>query len=750
MTHVRMKTPAARWFSVSVVLSTAVLASLTLVVLNGGPPRPPHLSALVELSGPSSRLNLSLTAAGKPARDLLFHSELDLADPRAPSQDWEVEIVPLRQKNEKAQGLEVWVFDIATPDQHVDWDRAEWGSSGPWTLRSDTKGAGGRVAIAHLEPHRTLKAKVKGTRLTVRLLRHPWSGLARVSVNGRTHDVDLFDEKGGEALLTYDADAFQDGAWTRTREVSVDLPELSDAESEIDFASTPPGSLRIVSADINGRTATVVGATRLRSTTGVLTPSSAPYAATLGLALTLVLGVFVWLRHRELSSAQVAAYCGLAGVALAALWTFVGYPGTLSSDSIDQWGQAVANRYTTWHPPVMAMLMRVTQRFTDRPWLFTFLQASLFWFAIMWSLAAVLTNRRLWLVASGLVALHPVLWFYSVTLWKDVWVAMVGLLATAALVVYVRNRSPRRLLTAVALYSLAACFRQNAPTVLLVPAAVIFFSWAHRPLLVRGLGAAAAMALMLAPSRLVPRLPHVADSPATSSLAPHVNTPLFGMVARLPPDSPDFALVRTEVDGEYGAGVFDSVRANYNEACALYLYYGPTSLGPGGASAGHDAASIRLFKRLAWLHPRLLVDHRLSSLAWWLQVQDVSLPFSSGVVANSYGIRQESYVPGFLAQAVVLAQRFSPSLLMRHWLFDLVLLLSAAGALYRRNWPLLVPAATGLAYIAPFLVLDPCPDWRYQLFNYLLAFLCLAMLADGLVSLVRRRLQRAKLASPEG
>ena len=88
---------------------------------------------------------------------------------------------------------------------------------------------------------------------------------------------------------------------------------------------------------------------------------------------------------------------------------------------------------------------------------------------------------------------------------------------------------------------------------------------------------------------------------------------------------------------------------------------------------------------------------------------------------------------------------------MRHYLFDLVLAVALVVGLWRRNDVALIAAGLGLTYLAPFILVDPCPDWRYQFFNYLMSLICIALLLQRAITTgLERRQPKAIDAPPRG
>ncbi len=171
---------------------------------------------------------------------------------------------------------------------------------------------------------------------------------------------------------------------------------------------------------------------------------------------------------RLLSPALVAAAIMLAGAAASLAMNL---PGHLSYDSILQLAQGRDGLYNTWHPPVMAWLLGVTDRIARGTVLFVVLDTGLIFGAV---LALILLGRRVSWFSTPLAALltaSPLMLLYPGIVWKDVLFAgcaVAGFTCQA----YAARLWPRRtqrillLATSVLLLTLAALARQNGVVVL--------------------------------------------------------------------------------------------------------------------------------------------------------------------------------------------------------------------------------------------------------------------------------------------
>src|SRR5262245_31379604 len=79
-----------------------------------------------------------------------------LAHASAAQATWNVEVEALGQKNPKSQGTELWVYEIRTPTEVLQWQNAE--QSGPkWDFVPRAAATGGLAALATGNTHRSLR-----------------------------------------------------------------------------------------------------------------------------------------------------------------------------------------------------------------------------------------------------------------------------------------------------------------------------------------------------------------------------------------------------------------------------------------------------------------------------------------------------------------------------------------------------------------------------------------------------------------
>jgi hypothetical protein len=182
------------------------------------------------------------------------------------------------------------------------------------------------------------------------------------------------------------------------------------------------------------------------------------------------------IQRRWADAGRLPAYLTVA-VALV-LWRLF-FPGLMSVDSIDQYGQALTGRYNDWHPPLMAIVLHFVFVLGGAIGLLMLGQclAGVFGVVALARAAVALLygdripeRRAVWIPLFVLLALLlPVtpLAFYLMTFWKDAW-AMIFMLWIGALAIdlFPYGPAPKRLLLLIGLAAALGMVRHNAVVVL--------------------------------------------------------------------------------------------------------------------------------------------------------------------------------------------------------------------------------------------------------------------------------------------
>jgi hypothetical protein len=138
-----------------------------------------------------------------------------------------------------------------------------------------------------------------------------------------------------------------------------------------------------------------------------------------------------------LASARAGTHQGLLPLLVGTLFAanvVLHFPGTMNSDSVNQYAEAISGRYTDWHPPVMAWLWSMLRLVADGPAPFLLLHLALYWagFGLLADGMRRAGHPRLAL-AIALAGAFPPFLYLNASVIKDVgmvsfWLAAVGLL----------------------------------------------------------------------------------------------------------------------------------------------------------------------------------------------------------------------------------------------------------------------------------------------------------------------------------
>lgn len=300
------------------------------------------------LSVPLSGLLVMLVLPAFPGGPLLQYVELT--------------VTPLDESNHLAEGAEVWLHELRNGSALVGFAAIEGADEGLVREGMLLAPSGGGASLSW--------AGWSSGEITLSLLTHPWSGKARVTLNGESQEVDLYSDAWGTRALVFTPQAPPAAAW-------LSLSLLSPAYL-LTF-----GSL-------------LAGATLLAATWRPRTHEPRPLSW-YSYALPCVL---VWF------------------VGLLAYW-----PGIMTNDSIAQWDQMLIGAYSNHHPAIHTL----TNWLFTRLWLSPAAVATAQILALaavfgltMHELARLGLPRAAQLALTALFACSLVNVTMVITLWKDI------------------------------------------------------------------------------------------------------------------------------------------------------------------------------------------------------------------------------------------------------------------------------------------------------------------------------------------
>ncbi|MEM9543635.1 MAG: glycosyltransferase family 2 protein, partial [Cyanobacteria bacterium P01_E01_bin.42] len=420
----------------------------------------------VELSAPG--VEIVRAYWDDPNRDLEAYEPITVKP--VASQQWNVQIEALGENNPDSRGFEVAILDIRTPQNRVDWYRAVF--AGEWEMRDSPGSPQSLAAIAHSnKPEfprspgqvRSVSFSIEGGDLEFEFLSNPGSGKVRITANGQIQTIDLFKLTGRHQTFTFFARAKGD---------------LISRQFPIKVVDTPWRKLKFIA---EGETNPNIEAVKARNHNLIeleeniyqlpfrfwnrLTCSLVASAISFFIAIIIFIStVHLWQGNKNRYLGKWSYILSLS-LTLAGFWTLVYYPALMSPDSLNQWQQALANSYDDWHPPLMTLGMRATQYLTSSPALFAIIQGFCFFASVYLFVSILLKNQsissKLQIFCFSLIPFIPLLWNYSVTLWKDVWICTSLLLMLCCLFKLKSDRKILYFFLYCILFSISLHFRKS-------------------------------------------------------------------------------------------------------------------------------------------------------------------------------------------------------------------------------------------------------------------------------------------------
>ena len=446
----------------------------------------------------------------------------------------------------------------------------------------------------------------------------------------------------------------------------------------------------------------------------------------------------------------LTTYIIFLSTTLSGFWMLVFYPAVMSIDALYHWQDALNNQYNTWHPPILAMLMHVTQYWVDNPSLFSFIQGVLFWGSIFYLIRQVVSNNRLFLINSSLIILLPPLWLYSNATVSNNWMASFTLLSIAFLIRAIKQNSKTFFTLSMIALSLGVVFRrETALFILIVLPIYLFLFGRNSSLFKKATELVLIILIILLPSKIVGLSPNVvpgANPVAHGLLNQYVGTVFYSQHFM---DEAEITREQQSIDREFGSGTFPKLLDGYMCASAGYIVWDkdvPAAIGK--IPKEQNSFIVSKIVQTAIRHPVGYLTHQACYFAYLLQVpQNLPSSYQSwGVLKEEpnineqrtqMGIEFESKLPTIkswyvnLVNKAIDSQLFS--LLFRHYIFLILSVIFLVMGLTTRKLELIIPSVFGVIYPFGYLIIAPANLWRYLLPSYLCAWICLLVVLDSFV-----------------
>jgi hypothetical protein len=416
----------------------------------------------------------------------------------------------------------------------------------------------------------------------------------------------------------------------------------------------------------------------------------------------------------------------VAGWVLAFMYA---YPGYMSTDSIDQLQQARSGVYTDWHPPVMALIWGVFDRFVSGPVLMLVLQLTLFMTGTFKLLERVLPSRVAAIVTVAIIAWPPVLTPMAV-IWKDS--QMAGFLVAGAAAVLSPHRGWK--IAGWLFLGIAAAMRHNAPAAILPLSIYLVWLTSQRPRLARiAIGVAAAVGLFVGSSVVNTTLTDKREFPWYGSLAMF---DIVGTTRYMPAKTDDemrHLLRDTPLVVEQD--IYRNIRLSYNPRTWWWYTHGTSRVWDPPMTKKQRLALRRVWVELVTAYPGAYWDHRRrvfnevlgrSDEERWSPVWNnfSDSPERGAMVGHNH--KHSDYQEQLAEWFFDLGEDDFPYAV--YWYFWLSFVLVGV-AIWRKQGLMLAFVTSGIAYELTYFFLAPSPDYRYS--HWLVACVFASVLAGG-------------------
>lgn len=497
----------------------------------------------------------------------------------APVSSGEVTVQALGTKNERAVSSEVWArleVDGKSMSPSVFTQDGKWKLDGEFLL-----------SVPGAQPATFSWSGTYLEQLRLVFVSHPWSGKVRVTSQGKTEDLDLYAAVATGRVVTL-------GGITGTPH-ALESPALSQAQRWVRLCDVLVLALLVLSS--------FLWLSRAPS------PAASPIQRSLGF--------------------ETAAYSlptFVAGCWCVALY----HPALMTSDSLDQWRQAMTGHFNDAHPLLYGFFFKAIISLGGGAAAAALTQLGFFAASAGWLIAVTrrATGAPSWTGAAGatLLALYPMTTLTAVTLWKDVpytaaVVALTALVVGAVFLERPRLKTAGGVAALAGLMFLSMSMRHNGPPVAVVALVVLWFMrpGERRYLAVSGLAALGALVLLKGPVTSF-----ISANRANASFVIFAHH-LAAHAARghLPSDGEDLSVLK---DVNRGAGDW-----RYN--CATV---NPTLFSPDfniTAASQNGPRLMKIWGQLALSRPDIELDHLIcsSGLLWRMTESPIDPLYLSGI-----------------------------------------------------------------------------------------------------------------------
>jgi hypothetical protein len=379
------------------------------------------------------------------------------------------------KSNDAAKGSEVWL--LAQYDSHLGFFPQADAEAAGWRMNPDIWHV---PAVVSTGGGNALDFSLQDAKGTIFFIRHPWSGFCEIGIGSIKSMFDLYDANQSSVLPVI---VQSENRVSTSSKLSLSLP--ANTITEIALVRSLD-SKWIVSKIEDGQGNRLKKSEKTANYLPLKSTQFRAYWLLLIPVLLLILLAVYSTRTEQVSRKSYYLCTVLLAATVTSFLVMVFYPGVMTPDSYDQWGQAKSGYYNDWHPIGLTLLMAACQRIlyfcseNTQVAMTAWFSGVLFWISCHALVRAIIRNVKFALLVMLLVTLYFPFWPYTVTLWKDV-LFTTTLLFLAAHTINVARRTPAQavygdLLISMFLIVLMLLNRQTAWAVMLacLPGLVLF------------------------------------------------------------------------------------------------------------------------------------------------------------------------------------------------------------------------------------------------------------------------------------
>ena len=665
------------------------------------------------------------------------------------SQLWHIEIEPLARENNNFNQVEI--RDISTAKNEIDWEKAlESPGGNRWYLRDNQWTRQGKSLKLDDSSYLSdpLELQIEGSELNIQFQKEIRGGKVRVTANNQTRKVDLFHPRPCGTSVTFSPIALGD---ENIKEYRIKIPYTFWRKLQFEPAKK-----------INLKKITVLNESVILSDTDNLKIDLPLFPLRLykPIIYTLIATVisFFWIiilfismvnlwQYKKNQRLEMNRYIIFLSITLGGFWLLIFYPAVMMSDAISQWQQALNNKYTLWHPPLLAILMHFTQYFNDTTALLCLIQGTFFWYAILYLNSKVTNNSRVFIISSSCLILLLPLWLYSGVIISNTWMTAFSLLSAAFLIRAKYKQRKLSFILSLITLSLAVMFRREAAILIIIPILTYcYIYWRNQRILLKIIAVALMIPIVLLPAKTIQYLPHISSKnnfPLGQLLLHQYTGTIFN--AEIEMSLVEINEEKETIDSRFGSGTFQRNFENYLCYSGNYIFVNQPKNSPlSGNLKGHNRFIVNQLVKSIIRYPLGYLKHKACNFSYVLQRPSIAYETWNLIEGRKHidkkldklGLLSNSRLPDIKAYYIKILNGSLNhpvlSIIFKHYYFLLLAFIIFIFGFISRELQLTIPASFSIVYTLYPLISDSYGHWRYLLLSYVFAWISLMAFIDFL------------------